>query len=163
MNTLTQSRYWKNDVATRNSFEDGWFLTGDVVSLSTKNDETKNTYKILGRSNIDIIKSGGFKISSLEVEHVLCQLDFVSEAAVFGVPDEVYGEKIVAAVVINKLLSNEEAMSQLAKFARNHLAAYKMPRVFLPVSSLPRNSLGKVSKNECRSSLLPLLVQYKND
>jgi malonyl-CoA/methylmalonyl-CoA synthetase len=108
--------YWRRPDATREAFRDGWFRTGDVARVED------GAYRILGRSSVDIIKTGGYKVSALEVEEVLREHPGVADAAVVGVPDEEWGERVAAAIV-----------------PREGAAA-----------SLPRNAMGKVVKTEVR-------------
>jgi malonyl-CoA/methylmalonyl-CoA synthetase len=130
------SEYWNMPEATLAAFRDGWFRTGDVAVRSD------GIYRILGRSSIDIIKTGGEKVSALEIEDVLIGHDRVGEVAVVGVPDDVWGERIVAAVVARSPVGAEE----LRAWCRRSLAGYKVPKEVVFVESLPRNSLGKVMK-----------------
>ena len=74
--------YWGNPESTAKAFADGWFLTGDIAVID------EGAYRILGRASIDIIKSGGYKLSALEIEATLLEHLDVSEVAVIGVPDE---------------------------------------------------------------------------
>jgi malonyl-CoA/methylmalonyl-CoA synthetase len=130
--------YWRNAQATREAFRDGWFRTGDVAVIEN------GYYRILGRTSIDIIKSGGYKISALEIEEVLRMHPAVAECAVVGVPDEEWGERICAAI---ELAGGQTlALAELQNWTREHLAPYKIPRALQCVSALPRNALGKVIK-----------------
>lgn len=131
--------YWRNPEATAETFtDDGWFLTGDVAV------EEDGVYRILGRNSVDIIKSGGEKISALDIESVLLAHDAISEVAVVGVPDDEWGQRIEAAVVkAGDAPLDEEAVRA---WCRDRLAPYKVPKVFHVVDSLPRNALGKVTK-----------------
>lgn len=89
------SGYWNRPDATNESFtSDGWFITGDIAAKTLN-----ETYKILGRESADIIKSRGYKISTLEIEREILNMSTVSEVTVFGVPDEEIGESLVAMVV----------------------------------------------------------------
>ena len=84
--------YWRNDEATTQAFaDDGWFRTGDTVTR-----DATGYFKILGRTSVDILKSGGYKLSALEIEEVLRENDAVAEVAVVGIPDETWGERVVA-------------------------------------------------------------------
>ncbi len=133
--------YWNKAAETKKSFtEDGWFKTGDMICVEDGN------YKIVGRLSTDIIKSGGYKISSLEIEAVLLQHAAVKECCVLGIADEVYGEKICAVVVLkeNAMLTLEE----MRAFGKDKLAAYKLPSELKVVEALPRNVMGKVVKVE---------------
>ncbi|MEX0289856.1 MAG: acyl-CoA synthetase [Flavobacteriaceae bacterium] len=132
--------YWQNKEATKNAFtEDGWFITGDIAKLHN------GLYKILGRDSVDIIKSGGYKISALEIEDVLRNFDVVDDCAVVGVPNEEYGEVVAACLISKQSNVDFDAISQRLKEV---LPAYKVPRIFIQRNALPRNVLGKVTKNE---------------
>jgi malonyl-CoA/methylmalonyl-CoA synthetase len=139
------ARYWKKDEATLAAFaeRDGqrWFKTGDTV---TRDEE--GYFKILGRTSVDILKSGGYKLSALEIEEVLREHASVKEVAVVGVPDPTWGEKVVACVVANPGHSCDEA--SLRALARERLASYKVPKEVVGMSELPRNAVGKVIKPE---------------
>jgi malonyl-CoA/methylmalonyl-CoA synthetase len=133
--------YWHKPSETKKSFTyDDWFKTGDMVEVVDGN------YKIVGRLSTDIIKCGGYKISSLEIEAVLLEHPAVKECCVLGLADETYGEKIAAVIVLkeNAALSIEE----LREFAKDKLANYKLPTVLKLVEQLPRNVMGKVVKVE---------------
>ncbi|MCX6312902.1 MAG: hypothetical protein NT084_14865 [Bacteroidetes bacterium] len=105
-------------------------------------------YKIVGRLSTDIIKSGGYKISSLEIEAVLLQHPAIGECCVLGLPDETYGEVIAAAVVLkNNLQVNLE---EIREWMKDKLANYKLLTVLKIQDSLPMNSMGKVLKSELR-------------
>lgn len=133
--------YWGKEKATKEAFLDGWFKTGDVAEL------TDGYYKILGRNSTDIIKSGGYKLSALEIEEVLRTHEGVSDCSVIGLPDEEWGE-VVAAVVI--LASEGLDAARLNEFMRSKMPAYRVPRKYLFVQELPRNAMGKVTKNELK-------------
>lgn len=134
--------YWRKAEATEKAFtEDGWFKTGDVAVVE------KGYYRILGRDSVDIIKSGGYKISALEIEEVLRKHPQLDDCAVVGIPDEEWGELVVAGIVVrNKALD----MKQLNEWMRGMMPAYKTPRKYLVVDELPRNAMGKVTKNDIK-------------
>ena len=87
--------YWDNPTATEESFKDGWFCTGDVAVVED------GYYRIMGRSSVDIIKSGGYKLSALEIEGVLLTHDAIAEVAVIGVEDDTWGEAVTAFIGLN--------------------------------------------------------------
>jgi len=130
--------YWGKPEATRDAFRNGWFRTGDTAVVEN------GAYRILGRTNIDIIKTGGHKVSALEIEEVLRQHPAIIECAVVGVPDVEWGERVAAAVVVND--GDTFDLSTLRTWARELLAAHKLPSRLLVVDSLPRNAMGKVMK-----------------
>jgi malonyl-CoA/methylmalonyl-CoA synthetase len=130
--------YWRRPEATREAFRNGWFRTGDTAIIENGN------YRILGRTSIDILKTGGHKVSALEIEETLRQHNAVAECAVVGVPDAEWGERIAAAVVLNR--DTELDLPSLRTWARELIAAHKLPTRLLIVKALPRNAMGKVVK-----------------
>lgn len=137
--------YWNQPEATAEAFTEGWFRTGDVAVVE------RGYFRILGRKSTDIIKSGGYKISALEIESALLEHPAISECAVVGVPDEFWGEVVAAAVVrpSHKAVGNGAdglTLENLRDWCRERLSPYRIPRLLLVRDSLPRNPLGKVVK-----------------
>jgi malonyl-CoA/methylmalonyl-CoA synthetase len=134
--------YWRRPVDTECAFTaDGWFRTGDLAIRE------EGAYRILGRSSVDILKSGGEKISALEIEDVLRSHHGVADCAVVGVADPHWGERVCAAVVPrDDTHRGELSEAELRTFVKNRLAPYKVPKHFLLVDDLPRNAMGKVTK-----------------
>ena len=133
--------YWGKPEATQKSFTaDGWFKTGDIAVIE------EGYFRILGRDSIDIIKSGGYKISAIEIEEKLRQYPGIVDAAVIGVPDEEWGELIVAVLVVEFDLESKE----INQWLREQMPAYKTPRTYHFIEELPRNAMGKVTKNELK-------------
>ncbi|MCA9138457.1 MAG: acyl-CoA synthetase [Planctomycetales bacterium] len=130
--------YYGRAEATKESFIDGWFRTGDVAVLE------KGYYRILGRTSIDIIKSGGYKLSALEIEATLLDHPAICQCAVVGVADETWGECVAAAIVLQKNQTVE--LDDLRSWCKERISAYKIPRRMLIVDDLPRNAMGKVTK-----------------
>lgn len=130
--------YWRRPADTAKAFRDDWFLTGDMAV------EENGLFRILGRSSVDIIKTGGYKVSALEIEEVLRTHPDIRECAVVGIPDRVWGERVCAAVVMRgeKRLDTNE----LREWAKARLAPYKVPTLAVVVAELPGNAMGKVSK-----------------
>jgi len=128
--------------ATREAFRGGWFRTGDVAVRAA------GVYRILGRQSVDIIKTGGEKVSALEIEAVLGAHPAIAECAVVGVADADWGERVSAAVVLaaGRALKLEE----LRDWARERLASFKLPGRLVAVDELPRNAMGKVVKPRVR-------------
>ncbi len=134
--------YWQKPQATTDSFtESGWFKTGDIAIVED------GYYRILGRSSIDIIKSGGYKISALEIEEVLRTYPSIQDCAVVGIDNEEWGELVVAFLVINDLGID---LDELNTWIRQKMPAYKTPRQYKIIEELPRNAMGKVTKNELK-------------
>jgi len=136
--------YWGRPAETAAAFRDGWFLTGDVARRDADGYVT-----IAGRKSVDVIKSGGYKISAREIEDVLRRHPAVADAAVVGVPDRVWGQRIAAAVVPRAAdaAAPTALVVELSRFAASHLAEFKLPRIIRVVAELPRNALGKVQKH----------------
>lgn len=133
--------YWKNPSATQKAFtDDGWFKSGDIAELND------GYYRIMGRDSIDIIKSGGYKISALEIEDRIRSFDGIEDCAVVGLNDPEWGEKIVCFYIANKLISYEA----LKIFLKELLPPYKIPKEIFKLDHLPRNTLGKVTKNKLK-------------
>jgi malonyl-CoA/methylmalonyl-CoA synthetase len=132
--------YWKRPDETAAVFREGWFRTGDVAVVED------GAYRLLGRTSVDIIKTGGFKVSALEIEEVLRTHPAIAECAVVGVSDEAWGECVSAAVELRH--GTTLSLDDLQQWAKPQLAPYKIPRALQQVSALPRNAMGKVVKPE---------------
>jgi len=116
-----------------------WFKTGDTVRL-----DDRGRVQILGRTSVDILKSAGYKLSAIEIEEALRRHPAVRDAAVVGLPDETYGQRVAAAVMLHATAT--ASVDDLTAFLREELAPYKLPRVWRIVDDVPRNALGKVLK-----------------
>jgi malonyl-CoA/methylmalonyl-CoA synthetase len=130
--------YWQNPEATAKAFQEGWFRTGDFAIVENDN------YRILGRLSVDIIKTGGYKVSALEIEEVLRTHPDIQECAVVGVDDPEWGERVCAALVLPPQRSL--TLTDFRSWAKEQLAVYKVPTRILTVEELPRNAMGKVTK-----------------
>jgi malonyl-CoA/methylmalonyl-CoA synthetase len=130
--------YWQRPDETRAAFRNGWFRTGDMAVVE------RGSYRLLGRTSVDIIKTGGFKVSALEIEEVLRTHQAIAECAVVGVADDEWGERVSAAVELRS--GAALALGDLQAWARPRLAPYKIPRALSVVAALPRNAMGKVVK-----------------
>ncbi|CBY36898.1 unnamed protein product [Oikopleura dioica] len=138
--------YWNLPDKTDEEFTtDGWFKTGDQVRFDGEN------YHILGRASVDIIKSGGYKISALEIERVMLEHEDIKEIACFAIPDETFGEKIAAVIVTRKEINEEN----LKKWCKERLAAYKIPRKFIQVEGIEKNAMGKINKKTLKNQFFP--------
>ncbi|HEX8800682.1 MAG TPA: acyl-CoA synthetase [Terriglobales bacterium] len=135
--------YWGNPDATREAFRDGWFRTGDTAVVED------GVYRILGRTNIDILKTGGHKVSALEIEEALRDHPAIAECAVVGVADEEWGERVGAALVLRE--GNTLELEELREWGKQRLAAHKVPSRLLLLDALPRNAMGKVTKPAIKS------------
>lgn len=158
--------YWRNPEATKKEFvpaSDGgkpWFRTGDVAvrrhvagagesNLPSQRDWTRgDMYFILGRRSADIIKSGGEKVSALEVEREMLALPQVAEVAVLAVPSGKWGQKVGAVVILDKENVPEGRWSalEMRRALKGRLVNYKIPQVLRVVDHIPRNAMGKINK-----------------
>lgn len=134
--------YWLNDEATRKALNDGWLKTGDLGYF-----DAEGFLYIIDRKN-DMVVTGGENVFPTEVEGYLFRDPDVLEAAVFGVPDPQWVERVVAAVVLRPgaVVTAEELIGRL----RSQLAAYKCPKTIYFMPSLPKSAVGKVLRKELR-------------
>lgn len=138
--------YWEKPRETEAAFVNGWFRTGD---LGKKDEE--GYYYITDRLK-HIIISGGENISPKEIESVINQHQKVSESCVVGIPDEKWGEKVVAAVVLK---SNDTlTVKEIQDHCKQHLLDWKCPKEVFLLKELPRNKMGKVMKEEIAKRFL---------
>ena len=138
-------RYFNNEEATCDAFtDDGWFKTGDTAIF-----DEQAGFKILGRTSVDMLKSGGEKMSALEIEERLLELPEIAECAVVGVDDAEWGQRVVAIVVApdGGLVDPPAVIGKL----KDVLPPFKVPKevVTWPDSDgLPRNAMGKINKKD---------------
>lgn len=130
------------DATAASTTPDGWFITGDSAVIGSD-----GMHRIVGRTSVDIIKSGGYKVGAGEVEAAIAALPAVDEVAVVGVADDDLGERIVAFVV-GDAIDETAIIEQVA----TTLSVHKRPREVRRVDALPRNALGKVQKARLRES-----------
>ncbi|KAJ5707871.1 hypothetical protein N7488_007672 [Penicillium malachiteum] len=159
--------YWGNEKATAESFvaaDDGgspWFRTGDVATREIVEGAGKGTsgewargpmYFIRGRKSVDIIKTGGEKVSALEVERELLSLPQIAEAAVVGLPSEQWGQKVAVVIVLRPDAASTGRNGKswgpmdMRRALKDRLAGYKIPQEMKILDSIPRNAMGKVNK-----------------
>jgi malonyl-CoA/methylmalonyl-CoA synthetase len=134
--------YWRKPAETARAFEQGWFKTGDLGRVD------EDGYYYLTDRIKHIIISGGENVSPKEVEIVINRLGDVVESSVVGVRDEKWGERVVAAVVARP--GSEIKPEQIQAHCKNHLHDWKCPKEVIFVKALPRNTMGKVLKEEVR-------------
>jgi acyl-CoA synthetase (AMP-forming)/AMP-acid ligase II len=134
--------YLKNPEATNESIRDGWLYTGDIGYA-----DEDGYFFIVDRSK-DMIIRGGENIYPREIEEVIYEHQAVLECAVIGVPDEVRGEEVLAVVAPKP--GAELDLDELAAFAAERLARYKLPRQFELRAELPKTPTGKISKGPLR-------------
>ncbi|KAJ6442715.1 2-succinylbenzoate-CoA ligase [Purpureocillium lavendulum] len=164
--------YWRNPDATAKEFvtdtdtdkpgRDGsgrpWFKTGDVAVRRPVPSAGHNAaaqpwargpmYFILGRRTADIIKTGGEKVSALEVERELLSLPEVAEAAVVAVPSGNWGQKVGAVVILDPDVVQKWTPLEMRRALKSRLAGYKIPQVMRVVDHIPRNAMGKINKKQ---------------
>ncbi|ESO83031.1 hypothetical protein LOTGIDRAFT_179813 [Lottia gigantea] len=135
------SEYWNKPHATHKSFTtDGYFKTGDSVVFGDE------VYKIVGRTSVDIIKSGGYKIGALEIERHILSHPNITDCAVVGVPDEIWGQKVATVLVVAD--QGKMSVDEIKDFCKDKMSPYQIPKVVLCVEVMPRNAMGKVNKKE---------------
>jgi malonyl-CoA/methylmalonyl-CoA synthetase len=136
------SGYHGDEAATAASFDErGRFRTGDTGVRGAG-----GVIRLLGRTSVDIIKSGGYKISALEIEAALRDHPAIEDIAVVGEADTTWGERVTACVVVRS--GAALTLDTLQAFARERLAVYKVPRALRLLAALPRNAMGKVQKKQ---------------
>ncbi|KIW12750.1 hypothetical protein PV08_07936 [Exophiala spinifera] len=158
--------YWRNPAATKKEFtEDGWFKTGDIAIRRKVpgSGEGKSgswargpAYFIQGRQSADIIKTGGEKVSALEIERELLSLPQVHECSVVGLPSESWGQKVVAIVMLSDDCKKDQTLwglTDMRQALKERLVAYKIPQDLEIVSKIKRNAMGKVNKKELVSEV----------
>lgn len=132
--------YYRDPEATRHTFGSGWIRSGDFGYLDG------DGFLFLVDRDKDVLKVGGLKVSTLQVESAMVEHPDVADAAVVGIPHPVMGRMVGAAVVFRRPVE----LVDLRTFLRERLSAYEIPTRFLPIDSLPRNPMGKVLKREIR-------------
>ncbi len=138
--------YWRQPEKTADAFSaDGWLRTGDMGLR-----EPDGYYTLKGRAK-DLVITGGLNVYPPEVELVLMEHPAVAACAVFGCPDDEWGEQVVAAIIPRDGAAANEA--EICAFCREGLAAYKVPRRVVFVEELPANALGKIQKAKLRETL----------
>ena len=139
--------YWNKPDATAEVLADGWLHTGDLAYM-----DSEGYFHIVDRKK-DVINAAGFKVWPREVEDVLYRHPQVRMVAVIGEPDPYRGETVKACIVLKEghhLPSMEAATEELTAFCRQHLAAYKVPRVMEFRDSLPVSAAGKILRRGLR-------------
>jgi acyl-CoA synthetase (AMP-forming)/AMP-acid ligase II len=138
--------YWNRPAETARAFVDGWLCTGDLATI-----DAEGYLQIVDRKK-DVIITGGEKVYSTEVEHALYEHPAVLEAAVFGAPDELWGECVHAAVALRANARASEA--ELIDFCRARLTHYKCPSAIEFHAELPKTGTGKLAKKLLRQAHL---------
>jgi long-chain acyl-CoA synthetase len=140
-----QRRYWKDAEGSSKSWVGGWTRTGDLGYVDEDGDLI-----ISGRAK-DIIIRGGFNLSPIEIENVLHDHPAVKDAAAIGVPHDVLGEDVAAAVSLNA--GGKATPEELIAWCASRLASNKVPRTILILPELPLNANGKVLKRELKPAV----------
>lgn len=138
--------YWNNHCETERAFRDGWLYSGDLASI-----DVEGYVRIEGRIK-EMINRGGEKIYPADVERLLLSHPAVMQAAVYGIPDEVWGERVYCAISFKPGMSVE--IAELEAWLENRVARFKIPENFVVLPELPLNVNGKINKQLLRS--LPL-------
>ena len=137
--------YWRNKAATKAAFDpEGFLMTGDLATI-----DQYGFVDIVDRKK-DVINSGGENVYSIEVENALYEHPAVLECAVFGRPDDQWGERVVAAVVLRQ--GQDVTERELIEACRRRIAGYKAPKQVLFLKSLPRTGSGKIEKRALRDA-----------
>jgi malonyl-CoA/methylmalonyl-CoA synthetase len=147
------SEYFDNPQATAESFDsEGYFKTGDVVAKSSD-----GFWRILGRASVDILKIGGFKVSALEIEARLLENPSIAEVAVIGIPDEAYGQRAVALVVLALDMETGEPVNltegDIISWVRKNLSSKMHIRHVKFAEKMPRNAMGKINKKDLQRTV----------
>jgi long-chain acyl-CoA synthetase len=135
-------RYWNDPEETAATWRDGWVASGDLGYVDQDGDVF-----LAGRAKEMIIR-GGYNIAPNEIEDALLRNPSVADAAVIGIPHDVLGQDVAAAIVPRDAATFDEA-AVLADL-RSRLAYYKVPRRVVILAELPRNAMGKVVKDQVR-------------
>lgn len=133
--------YWQMPDKTAEAFVNSWFRTGD---LGFQDPDDNNRLYLVGRAK-ELIITGGFNVYPKEIENILESHEAVKESAIIGLPDQDFGEKVVAAIAIKDDMSI--APEVLIDYCKSRLASYKCPKQIFFVTELPRNAMGKIQKN----------------
>jgi malonyl-CoA/methylmalonyl-CoA synthetase len=155
--------YWNRPEATQEAFtEDGYFDTGDVAEYNP----ALESYRILGRASVDILKVGGHKLSALEIERTLLEHAQLEEVVIVGIPDETWGQRVgmiarsatttTTAATTDFSLGDQDdgngdpplALEELQEWCESRMAKYKTPTRIVWLDEIPKNSMGKVNKKE---------------
>jgi long-chain acyl-CoA synthetase len=142
--------YWQDQAATQEAFQAGWFHTGDIGYLD------EDEYLHITDRKKELIIKGGENISPSEIEEALYLHPAVAEAAVIGIPDNVFGEEICA--VIQLKLGIEASGDEIRRHLAQHVTKFKIPRHVVFQAALPRNAVGKILKRAIREQLAALEV-----
>ena len=138
--------YWRKPVQTKETFKDGWFKTGDLGKI-----DEDGYYYLTDRIKYIII-TGGENVSAKEVETVINRIEGVVESSVVGIPDEKWGEKVVVAVMAKSDANLRD--SDIKTVCKQNLLDWKCPKEIVFVDEIPKNTMGKVLKEEVKKLFL---------
>jgi malonyl-CoA/methylmalonyl-CoA synthetase len=139
--------YWQMPDKTTEAFVNGWFRSGDLGYVDPND---RGRLYLVSRAK-ELIITGGFNVYPKEIENVLESHESVKEAAVIGIPDQDFGEKIVAAIAFKD--GRRVPMEDLIKHCKVSLASYKCPKQVFEVTEIPRNAMGKIQKHLLKLAL----------
>ena len=134
--------YWKDPTATAEAIRGGWLYTGDMGRLD------EDGYLFIADRKKDLIITGGYNVYPKEVEDIIYKHPAVFEAAVIGIPDEMWGESVKACVVLKPDAKATE--DEIIALCKEHLASYKKPKSVDFIDALPKNLTGKILKAQLR-------------
>ena len=133
------TKYWNQEEETKAAFSGEWFKTGDLAKFDQDGD-----YYIVGRKK-DMIITGGENVYPQEIEHCILSFPIIEEAAVIGVPDEKWGERVVAFISVSESSTFNE--QELKDYCKQYLGSFKIPKQFVLLDQLPKTDVGKLDKN----------------
>ena len=139
--------YWQMPDKTTEAFVNGWFRSGDLGYVDPND---RGRLYLVSRAK-ELIITGGFNVYPKEIENILESHESVKEAAVIGIPDQDFGEKIVAAIAFKD--GRRVPMEDLIKHCKVSLASYKCPKQIFEVTEIPRNAMGKIQKHLLKLAL----------
>ena len=134
--------YWHNSDATEKAFKNGWLCTGDMGYYDEKG------FIYIADRKKDMIVTGGENVYPKEVEEILYRHPAVMEAAVIGIPDDYWVERVQAVIVLKE--GAQTTSEEVISFCKAHIAHYKAPKGVDFVESLPKSPQGKILKKEIR-------------
>ena len=137
------TRYFNRPEETDETLKKGWIYTGDIAKM-----DDEGYIFLVDRKN-DMIITGGLNVFPGEVEQVLYRHPEVVEASAFGIPDEQWGESIIAAVALKP--GSKVTEEKMIDFCKQHLAQFKVPKKVSFHDSLPKSSAGKILRRELRA------------
>tara|TARA_R110002110_G_scaffold3670_6_gene19006 strand:+ start:4705 stop:6258 length:1554 start_codon:yes stop_codon:yes gene_type:complete len=138
--------YWNNSEATKQSIKNGWLMTGDLGAL-----DSRGLLTLKGRAK-ELIVSAGTNIYPIEVENVLTSHREVREAAIVGIRDTEWGERVVAFILPETGIDPTGLDQRLDRHCLDHIARFKRPRQYIFVTEMPKNAYGKIVKRQLTES-----------